>query len=424
MADTSPGTRPRAHPRLAACGLALAAALTAAGCASPQPRSGLPAELAPDARPAALAAVRYWADEAPRGFQQWLGMPEDELRARYGEIMDRPHAYLLLSGGGDDGAFGAGLLTGWTEHGTRPEFQIVTGISTGALIAPFAFLGSAHDAKLREIYTSFSSRDLVRRRGVFEALTGDSAFDTSPLRSLVERYVGDAEIAAIAREARRGRSLLIGTTNLDAARPVVWDVTRIAAAGGPRAKRLIHDVMIASAAIPGAFPPVLIEVEADGRRFDEMHVDGGVTSQLFLGAEGLDWQRIATRLRVQGQPQIYIVRNARLRDPWTEVQPRLVPIVARTISSLIRAQGIGDLARIYIAAERGGLGFNLARVPPDFDVEPTELFDRTYMAALFERGRAMAQGGYPWIRGPADAAERPTSADGDERNRTEPSVTP
>lgn len=403
MADTSPGTRRRAHPELAVvAGLALSALLGLTGCASTPARSALPSELASVASVASLHDVRYWGDEAPRGFQAWLELPEDELRARFRDVMDRPHAYLILSGGGDDGAFGAGLLTGWTEQGTRPEFVIVTGVSTGALIAPFAFLGSAYDDRLREIYTSYSSRDLVRRRGWFEAVTGDSALDTSPLRSLVERYVGDAEVEAIAREARRGRSLLIATTNLDAARPVVWDVTRIAAAGGPRARKLIHDVMLASAAIPGAFPPVLIDVEADGRRYDEMHVDGGVTAQLFLGAEGLDWRRIAERLRVQGKPQVYIVRNARLREEWEAVRPRLVPIVSRTIASLIRTQGIGDLARIYIAAERGGLEFNLARVPTDFDVEPTELFDRAYMEALFQRGRSMARNGYPWIRGPAE----------------------
>jgi hypothetical protein len=241
----------------------------------------------------------------------------------------------------------------------------------------------------------------VRKRGVLETLTGDSAFDTAPLRRIVERYVGDVEVAAIARESARGRSLLIGTTNLDAARPVIWDLTRIAASGAPGAKRLIHDVILASASIPGAFPPVLIDVEVDGRRYDEMHVDGGATAQLFLGPDGLDWRRIAERLRVQGQPQLYVIRNSRLQERWQNVPPQLGPIVSRTISSLIRTQGIGDIARIYYAAERGGLGFNLARVPVDFDVEPAELFDPVYMRALFERARQMARNGYPWIQGPS-----------------------
>ena len=342
--------------------------------------------------------ARYWADQVPPGFREWLDLPEDVLVARFGGIMDRPHHYLLVSGGGGDGAFGAGLLVGWTSTGHRPEFQIVTGISTGAIIAPFAFLGSVYDPTLRELYTSFESDDLVRRRGLFELLRGDSAFSTDPLARLLERYLGDAEIAAIAVEGRKGRSLLIGTTNLDAARPVIWDITRIAMSGVPGAKRLIHDVIRASTAIPGAFPPVLFKVEANGVRYDEMHVDGGVTSQLFLGPTGLEWRRIAERLRVEGSPQLYLIRNSQLSPRWEAVSPRVAPIVTRTISSLIRTQGIGDLAQIYLTAERSGMGFNLARVPADFNLEPNELFDPEYMRALFERGVAAGRDETSWIR--------------------------
>ncbi len=174
---------------------------------------------------------------------------------------------------------------------------------------------------MRELYTSFGSDDLVRRRGLFEVLRGDSAFSTEPLARLLERYLGDAEIAAITVEGRKGRSLLIGTTNLDAARPVIWDITRIAMSGMPDAKRLIHDVVRASTAIPGAFPPVLFKVEANGVRYDEMHVDGGVTSQLFLGPTGLEWRRIAERLRVEGPPQLYMIRNSKLSPRWEAVSP-------------------------------------------------------------------------------------------------------
>jgi len=378
--------------------MAAVAALAMAGCASAPPRAPLPQALAPQAEIPGIPMARYWADQVPPGFREWLDLPEDVLVARFGGIMDRPHHYLLVSGGGGDGAFGAGLLVGWTSTGHRPEFQIVTGISTGAIIAPFAFLGSAYDPTLRELYTSFESDDLVRRRGLFELLRGDSAFSTEPLAGLLERYLGDAEIAAIAAEGRKGRSLLIGTTNLDAARPVIWDITRIAMSGVPGAKRLIHDVIRASTAIPGAFPPVLFKVEANGVRYDEMHVDGGVTSQLFLGPTGLEWRRIAERLRVEGPPQLYLIRNSQLSPRWEAVSPRVAPIVTRTISSLIRTQGIGDLAQIYLTAERSGMGFNLARVPADFDLEPNELFDPEYMRALFERGVAAGRDETSWIR--------------------------
>jgi hypothetical protein len=369
-----------------------------AGCAGVPERAPLPREFTNHAEIPGIPAARHWGDEAPPEFRQWLELPDEELQARYPALLGRPHRYLLISGGGDDGAFGAGLLVGWTAAGNRPEFQIVTGISTGAIIAPFAFLGAAYDGVLRELYTSYSSDDLVRKRSLLQVLRGDAAFDTAPMMRLLDRYLGDEQIAAIAAEGRRGRSLLIGTTNLDAGRPVIWDVTRIAMSGAPNAKQLVHDIIRASSAIPGAFPPVMFQVQVDGKSYDELHVDGGVTSQVFLGATGLDWQRIGERLRVDGAPQLYVIRNARLAPQWEPVERRLGSIVSRSVASLIRDQGIGDMARIYLIAARDGMQFNLARVPADFAVESRELFDRDYMKALFERGFLAGKQGNAWIR--------------------------
>jgi hypothetical protein len=380
-----------------ASSVVLLGALLAACAAAPQ-RQPLPQELADRAEVPGIPAARHWGDEAPDAFRDWLRLPDAELQALYPALVGRPHRYLLISGGGGDGAFGAGLLVGWTVAGNRPEFQMVTGISTGAIIAPFAFLGPAYDETLRELYTSFSSDDLVRKRNLVQVLRGDSAFDTTPMVDLLDRYLGDAQIAAIAAEGRRGRSLLIGTTNLDAGRPVIWDVTRIAMSGAPHARQLIHDIIRASSAIPGAFPPVMLQVQVEGKRYDELHVDGGVTSQVFLGATGLDWRRIAERLRVEGAPRLYVIRNARTAPQWESVERRLAPIMARSIASLIRDQGIGDMARIYLVADRFGMEFNLARVPEDFAVEAVELFDRNYMQALFERGFVAGKQGDIWIR--------------------------
>ncbi|MCA3556495.1 MAG: patatin-like phospholipase family protein, partial [Aestuariivirga sp.] len=187
--------------------------------------------------------------------------------------------FLALSGGGSNGAFGAGLLTGWTEAGTRPEFTIVTGISTGSLTAPFAYLGPPYDKLLTEAYTQISGRDVFRRKPVLSALRSSAAADNTPLRQLVARYVTDRMVADIAVQNGRGRKLLIGTTNLDAGRPVVWDIGAIAASGEPDRKQLIQDILVASSSIPGLFPPVKIKVVADGKTFDEMHVDGGTTNQ-------------------------------------------------------------------------------------------------------------------------------------------------
>ncbi|MFW6027524.1 MAG: patatin-like phospholipase family protein [bacterium] len=157
----------------------------------------------------------------------------------------------------------------------------MTGISTGAIIAVFAFLGPEYDDDLRQMYTSYKTSDLFTRT-IFAALTGGSAvLDASGYRSLLEYYIDDGVVARLAEAYRDGRMLLIGTTNIDASRPVIWNIGAIAASGAPYSKKLIHDVIQASSAIPAAFPPVLIPVEANGRTYDEMHVDGGATVMLY-----------------------------------------------------------------------------------------------------------------------------------------------
>ena len=379
-----------------------AALLLFQGCAVAPPRNNpLPGALAEQAEVPGIPDARAWADEAPEYIEYWLEeASEDELRAKYAGIMDREHTYLAISGGGADGAFGAGLLSGWSESGIRPEFTIVTGISTGALTAPFAFLGPAYDQKLTEIYTSYSTADLLIERDVFEIVRNDAITGTDPLLGLIAEYVDEEMMHAIAAEYRKGRQLLIGTTNIDAARPVMWNIGRIANSGDPNTLSLIHDIMLASAAIPFAFPPVIIEVEANGVRYQEMHVDGGVTSQVFLYPLGLDWRRVEKLFNVQGRPNLYVIRNAHLYIDWETVDRRIVPIVSRTIASLIRTQGIGDLLRLYLGSVRDGLNFHLASIPEDFEVESNEPFDRNYMVKLYERGRTMALGGYPWVTDP------------------------
>jgi hypothetical protein len=378
--------------------LMAAVAIVLTGCAGTSPRlNPLPQTFEDDATIVGVPGARYWGDRTPEGFARWLALPEAALRERYGGIMDRPHNYLVLSGGGEDGAFGAGLLAGWSAAGNRPEFQIVTGVSTGALIAPFAFLGSGYDRQLEEVFTSYTSNDLMEIRSLFSILGGDAAADAAPLRRLLETYISDEMVRAIAAEGRRGRSLLIGTTNLEAARPVTWDLTRIAMSGLPNAGRLIQQVILASASVPGAFSPVLIDVEAQGKHYQEVHVDGGVTSQLFLSPTGIDWKRMTERLRVVGTPQLYVIRNSRLSPSWESVSLRLVPILGRTVSTLIRTQGVGDLAQVFILTQRDGIGFNLAHIPRDFAELPKEPFDRDYMRTLFALGREKAKGGFPWL---------------------------
>ena len=343
--------------------------------------------------------ARQWGDG-----RQVRSLPigeQEELEKRFGGVMHTEHNYLVISGGGPRGAYGAGVLTAWTRMGTRPEFTIVTGVSTGALTAPFAFLGSKYDQQLETVYTTLDTRQIINTRNFFAILGGDSIVDTSPLKSLIDKLIDDEVIADMAREYRRGRQLLVGTTNLDAGRPVVWNLTRMAASEHPGSGKLIRQVLLASASIPGAFPPVYIEVETpDGRKYDEMHVDGGASSQMFFYPARMNFQDVMERLDVKGTPTIYVIRNAFVRPDYKTISPRLLPIAGRTIDSLIRTQGIGDFFRIGTLADRDGMDFEFTYIPDDANevigVKPTEEFDPNYMKALFKYGQQRTLEGEAW----------------------------
>jgi len=311
-----------------------------------------------------------------------------------------PSNLLALSGGGDKGAFGAGLLNGWTASGERPEFLLVTGVSTGALIAPFAFLGPAYDSQLKALYTEIRRSDIVQLRGVLAALTSDALADTTPLRELLRKHVDRAMLDEIAREYDKGRELWISTANLDARRRVIWNMTRIAASGHPRAVELFHDVMIASAAIPGAFPPVLIEVEAEGRTYHEMHVDGGAMAQVFVYPPSLDLAELSEESGGERERRLFVVMNARLDPEWGETERKVLSIAGRAITSMIHTQGVGDLYRIYLTAERDGVDFNLAYIPAEFNAPHREEFDSAFMRALYDEGYRRAVESYPWVKRP------------------------
>ena len=296
-------------------------------------------------------------------------------------------ASLALSGGGADGAFGAGLLAGWTARGDRPRFKTVSGVSTGAIIAVFAFLGPEHDATLREIYTRYASEDLFAP-AILAGLTGGTALlDTRRDRRLIERYVTEDVVRAIAEACRRDRVLLIGTTNLDVARPVIWNIGAIAASGHPDARRLIHDVIQASSAIPAAFPPVLIPVEGPGgRRYDEMHVDGGATQQVMLFSPQIRSDLIDAAVGAEVERSVHVVVNNKLQKPYAPVRPRLAAIAGKAASSLIGGSGSGDIYRIFAVAERDGIDLDVTAIPRGFDAEADGMFDPDYMRALDEVG--------------------------------------
>jgi hypothetical protein len=311
-----------------------------------------------------------------------------------------PTSYLAISGGGDRGAFAAGFLSGWSKAGTRPEFKLVTGVSTGALIAPFAFLGPEYDKNVTAMYTSVSQKDIVAQRFFYSVLLQDALADTTPLARLLKVHVTQALVDAIGAEYAKGRLLFIGTTNLDARRPVVWNITKIAASGKPEGVELLRKIMLASAAIPGAFPPVMLDVEAQGKAYEEMHVDGGATTQLFVYWAGVRLKELAEKHHAERERKIYALVNARLDPEWAEVERRTLPITFQAISTLIQYQTIGDLYRIYTITQRDGTDFNLAYIPDSFQAPHPADFDPTFMRTLYQFGYDEAVGGYEWIKEP------------------------
>ncbi len=386
-----------AAARRASARLFLLAALLLAGCASESVRNPVPAGQTELAEIPGIPDARFWGDAPPADIERRLTELLEQQLASKLIGPNRVPNYLALSGGGARGAFGAGLLVGWTQAGGRPEFDIVTGVSTGALIAPFAFLGSDYDHSLERVYTHTDSAQIMTRRGLMAFLFRDSMANLAPLERLLAQHLGPEELRRIAAEHRRGRRLFIGTTHLDAGRPVIWNIGAIAASGRPDALQLIHHILVASASIPGAFEPLYFEVEVDGRRYEEMHVDGGATRQVFLFPAQFDWRQLGEIIQPPKPARIYVIRNSSLHPEYKVVKPSALAISSRSVAALIRTQGIGDLNRIYLQARRDGLEFRLAHIPGDFDRTPSEPFDPVYMKALFDLAEAQARGGYPWV---------------------------
>jgi predicted acylesterase/phospholipase RssA len=375
--------------------------LLASGCANVPPRHPLPMELNNQAIVANLPNIRFWGDQWPKYSEKLFATYSDaDFQREFAGVYNTPHNYLAISGGGANGAFGAGLFAGWSASGKRPEFTMVTGVSTGALTAPFAFLGAEYDPVLKELYTNITTRDIAKKRNFISAMFSDSIATTKPLQKLLIRYVTPELVQAIGREYKRGRRLFIGTMNLDAARSVVWDIGAIAVSDYPKKVELIRKLMLASASIPVAFPPVAINVTANGETYDELHVDGGTGSQVFVYPASTDWRQITEKLKVKGRPQVYVIRNSFLDPEYHNVSRTVFPIASRSIDSLIRTQGIGDLYQIYSLCERDGNDFKLAYIPSSFTEKPAEAFDKVYMGKLYQLGYDLGLKGYNWATRP------------------------
>jgi predicted acylesterase/phospholipase RssA len=343
------------------------------------------------------------ADEAAAAIP---GMPDarfwaDSVADFTAALPPQPGPWLALSSGGSDGAFGAGLLVGLGEAGKRPDYAVVTGVSTGALMAPFIFAGPKYDAQLRGAYTKVSAAD------VFEVgNTGESFVDSWPLKDLIKKQITPELIADIAAAHNAGRRLFVITTDADAERSVVWNMGAIAAHGGDAAITLFRAVLLASSAIPGGFPPVLIDVEAGGRRFAEMHVDGGIGGQFFVAPAALMGATSDYRLPAT---QLDVVINTGLQPEFRVVERSTPSIATKSVSAVVKVDTRLMMDRAYLAAKRSGVPFNLATIPADFSAVSRGPFDPDYMGALFKAGEDLGQSPTPFANEPPAYPGRPTA---------------
>lgn len=354
-------------------------------------RHAVPAHLESSAVIPGMANVRAYADAPDKAFEEDVyNSFKQEASGAYREGMSTVYPVLLVSGGAANGAYGAGVLNGWTASGKRPDFKAVTGISTGALIAPFAFLGSDYDDDLKILYTTMSTKDVMSPKGPLAPMTSDSFASNRPLERTIRKFVTDDIIKKVAAEHDRGRRLYVGTTNLDAQRLVVWNMGKIAKIGTDDSEELFEDVLLASSAIPIAFPPVFFDVEADGKIYNEMHVDGGTVTQVFSLYGVLQGEEKKKKV------DIYVLRNGYVDPVPKSVKDNLSSIANRTLDTMVNYQGMGDIFRLYVLSGERGHGFHVAYIPGNFDSTSKEMFDPVEMTKLYNLGYEQAKSGEAW----------------------------
>ncbi len=392
---------PQRHAKLA---LAILLCLSMTACAFAV-RNPVPKSLIELAQPIGYEGVRFWGDtNSPDTVDLMLTELATAIRTRLRTNGSGRLRYLALSGGGQYGAFSAGILTAWSKSGNRPVFDGVTGISTGAIIAPFAFLGSDYDDELTEIYTTLSTQDVATRRILTGLLGGAALSDTTPLENRIASYITPDFLARVAAEHNKGRRLLVGTTNLDAGRPVIWNMGKIATSGRPDAVELFRKIILASAAIPIAFPPVRFKVEANGTQYEELHVDGGVTSQVSVLSPQIPLDEVDARIGRSYKRDLYVIVNGSVTPLPEPVKANVPSIGSASVNTLWYAQATGDLYKIFATAQRDHVTAHYAWIPTTFTDVPEEQFDPVFMRKLFALGQDLIRKGTVWNRYPPNYA--------------------
>lgn len=369
------------------------------GCSRSNEQPPIPAELVSAAQIPGIPQAREWGD-GPIGASRVAEVSDASPSPAAKDSSGQPFRVLAISGGGANAAFTAGVLSGWSQAGNRPSFDVVTGVSAGALAAPFALLGPARDSTLKSLFTGLAGADLVRERSRIVAFFSDSLASAEPLRRLIEQHFDAALMQEIAAEHRRGRRLFVGTTHVYAGRPMTWDLGAIAASGHAGALALLQQILLASSAVPILLPPVYIEVEANGRRYHEMHVDGGTTQQVFIAPSAVDWASLQKRAQGYGGLEFYVIRNGRVQSEYMLMPDRVVPLGEHAMHLLAQSQGVGDLYITYLQAKQLGAGYRAAWIGDEFQAPWTQWYDPPYVQALFEYGYRKSVQGNLWHEEP------------------------
>lgn len=352
---------------------------------------------------------RWWGDAAPPLLEESLKQHSVILKQRFPDAVitntteppQRPkYNSLIISGGGADGAFGAGVIVGWTKSGKRPQFEVVSGTSTGAVIAPFAFLGPKYDDILYDIYANLT-REKVYKSELLKGIFGGSAIaDTTSLKEQIKQHIDLNLIKKIAIEHRKARSLFVVTTHFDAMRPMIWDIGHIAENENEEAVLLIRKIILASASIPVLFPPVKFERQIEGKIYSELHVDGGVTRNAFSYPAKIS---IADIERIQGlefERNIYVIQNSNNRLYYEPAPTDLAGIASRTTFGLLQNKTNADIEKIYYLSQRDGVNFHMIEIPDSFRADKAIEFDSTYINALLKLGVEVAQQDSFWHKLP------------------------
>ena len=375
-----------AHLLLRTAAISIIAGAIAA-CATP--RAPFTATQAFNAQLPGFPQIREFADAARAKLQ----MDPAKINSK------QDFAFLALSGGGADGAFGAGVLNGWTVSQERPQFTIVSGASTGALMAPFAFLGPEYDDDIKAMYTAGHAEQFAKAATVTNVLFGAGLISENSAYRIISQYITPRLLANVAREHRKGRRLYVITTNLDAQRPVLWDMGAIAASERPDANALFTEVITASASFPGVFSPVLIDVQADGHRFSEMHVDGELTDPIFVGPEKI-LKSLGISRTASVHKSMYVLINTKLEPSFELTENSPVQVPGRAIFTLTKTERRNSVVAAYEFARRNGFKFNLTYLPRDIPDKGSVEFDTGYMRSLFAYGYELGRSGAAWHPSP------------------------